>query len=78
MNDTLIRYIEEELLGGEQSIAAEDDLLSSGLVDSLAIMRLISFIEQEYSIKVPPQDMTIEHFISVDAISNYIKSVKVS
>lgn len=76
MNQSIIKYIHEELLGDslEEEIRVEEDLLNSGLIDSLGLMRLIAFIEEEHSIKVPPQDMVIENFISVEAIGNYILS----
>ncbi len=76
MNETIIKFIHEELLGGDPDleIFAEDDLLNSGMVDSLGIVRLISFIESEYSITVPPQDMVIENFISVTAMADYIQT----
>lgn len=77
MKDTLIKYILEEIIGDpEEELLADDDLLNSGLIDSLGIMRLISFIESEFSMKVPPQDMVIENFMSVEAIATYIQKVK--
>ena len=80
MNEVLIKYIQEEIIGGEQELAlsAEDDLLNSGLIDSLGIMRLIAFVENKFEIKVPPQDMMIENFMSVEAISSYIERVRPS
>jgi len=78
MKDVLIQYIKENLLVGQQDIelSSADDLLGSGLIDSLGIMRLITFVEEEFSIKVAPQDMTIENFESVDALGDYIKQIK--
>lgn len=76
MEETIVNYIKEELLGGsfEDDILADDDLLNSGLIDSLGIMRLISFVEEKYGIKVPPQDMVIENFVSAEAIAQYIQT----
>lgn len=77
MEEKIIEYIEKELLE-ENGVAIEsdDDLLNSGLIDSLGIMRLIGFIEDEHELKIPPQDMVIENFMSVDAIAKYIEKVK--
>ena len=76
MNETLLNYIETELIVSDQTIeiSAEDDLLGSGLVDSLGMMKLISFIEQEYELKIPAEDMVIENFMTVSCISQYVKS----
>ncbi|MFY0591782.1 acyl carrier protein [Roseivirga sp.] len=77
MKEKITKYILEEILGNpEEELLPDDDLLNSGMIDSLGIMRVISFIEGEYDMKVPPQDMVIENFISVSAIAAYIQKVK--
>ena len=76
MDNTLINYIKNELIVDSQDIDidAEDDLLGSGLLDSLGMMKLVSFIEKEFELKIPAQDMVIENFMTVACISNYLKS----
>lgn len=74
MKETLIKYIQEQLLNNEfeEELEVTDDLLGDGILDSLGMMKLILFIETEYSTKVPPQDMVIENFMSVEHIINYL------
>lgn len=76
MDNTLINYIKNELIVDSQDIDidAEDDLLGSGLLDSLSMMKLVSFIEKEFELKIPAQDMVIENFMTVACISSYLKS----
>ena len=78
MNETIINFIIQEMHGGAEDldIMPEDDLLGSGLVESMGMMRLVQFIEETYDLKVPPQDMTIENFMTVEAMVNYIQSKK--
>jgi len=78
MNETIINYIIQELHGGAEDleIMPEDDLLGSGLVESMSMMLLIQFIEDTYAFKVAPQEMTIENFMTVEAITNYIERNK--
>lgn len=75
MDNQLIAYIRDVLHNGDPDleISPEDDLLGSGLVESLGMMKIIGFIEQEYGVTVPPQDMTIENFFTVAAMVHYIK-----
>ena len=75
MDNILIDYIKNELIFGSEGIDidAEDDLLGSGLLDSLDMMKLVSFIEKEFELKIPTQDMVIENFMTVACISNYLK-----
>lgn len=74
MQDTILNYIRTELLEAGQEIEAEDDMLLSGLIDSMKVMRLIAFVEKEFQKPIPPEDMIIDHFISVSAIEDYLKS----
>jgi len=78
MDQIIIGYIIKELHNGrtDLEIVAEDDLLGSGLVESMGMMRLIQFIEEEFNFKVAPQDMIIDNFMTVEAMVNYIEETK--
>ena len=39
----------------------------------MGVMRLVAFLESAHQIKIPFEDLVIENFISVNAISNYVK-----
>lgn len=72
----LIDFIARELIrGGDHQLEADDDLLSSGLVDSLGVMRLIHFLEERYRVSVPPEDVTLENFMTVRAIAGYLEGL---
>jgi acyl carrier protein len=49
-------------------------LIADGVVDSLGIFTLITFIEQEFSIKVLPEDVVLENFETVNAIKSLVLS----
>ncbi len=74
--DTLIVFIEQELLPPNCGIKLEatDDLLSIGYLDSMQFMRLVQFSEETYDIKIPPEDLLIEHFQTVDNLTQYLCS----
>ncbi len=81
IENQLADFIRRELIGGRRDaediqLHADDDLLTSGLVDSLGVMRLVQFIEQRFEMSVPPADLTIEHFIDIATITTYIQSRK--
>ena len=74
MKERLARYITSDLLNqGDLTVAGDEDLLGSGLLDSLSVMSLVHFIEQELAIDVPAEDVTIENFVSLDAIEAYLR-----
>lgn len=72
----IIKYIEEELATEEidDGIEATEDLLGSGILDSLGMMKLVSFIEEEFNCKVLPEEMLIENFMTVSHIKDYLKT----
>jgi acyl carrier protein len=74
--ESIKRYLTKELLGDHKNLnlSVDDNLLIGGLVDSLGIMQLISFIEQNFNMRVPPADVTIEHFRSIRVIAEYVES----
>jgi acyl carrier protein len=73
LTEKLSRHIATDLLNqAGLVIGVDDDLLGSGLLDSLSVMALVSFIEQEWKISVPPEDVLIENFGSIAAIDSYL------
>ena len=68
----LRNYVQDTLLGG-RSVADDEELLLSGMLDSLAVMSLVSFVEQTYALKVPFEDVVIENFESLEAIGQYVE-----
>jgi acyl carrier protein len=50
-------------------------LFSSGLIDSLSVMELVFFVEQQIGAPIPPTGITLEHFDSVELITVYAESL---
>jgi acyl carrier protein len=72
VKDGIREYIISDLLDG-QAVGDGDDLLLSGLVDSLGVMRLVTFLEDTFATTVPPEDVTIDNFANIDSIAAYIE-----
>lgn len=70
----LIGYIENDLAGIRRngSVSADDDLLGSGLVDSMGVMKLVGHIESEYGINVSPEEIIIENFADAKTIAKFV------
>lgn len=68
---TLLSFVSEELLDGKPVLPA-DSLLAGGIIDSLGIVRLASFIGEEFDFQVPPEDFVIPNFGTVDAVTAYV------
>jgi len=60
----------------QRNISDEDNIIVAGIVDSLGIMHLISFLEENFSVNVPDEDILPENFESIDSIVRYIQSLE--
>ena len=50
-----------------------DNLLTKGVIDSLRMLDLMSFLEAQYRLKVDEDDLMPENFESVDAITRFVE-----
>jgi acyl carrier protein len=57
---------------GLPSLADDDDLFDSGIVNSLFAVQLMTFIEKEFSIEVGTEDLDIRNFRSLNATAAFI------
>lgn len=53
-------------------VESDTDLLLTGLVDSLGVVQIVSWMESELDIDVEPTDVVLEHFQSVDAMADFV------
>lgn len=71
----LIEFIRSDLARGKgvNQLSETDDLVESDIMDSLGIMKLILFLENNYSVKISDDDLTLENFSSVDSIYSLVQ-----
>jgi acyl carrier protein len=69
--DILREFLITEL-GLEDDITSETELFSTGLLDSVAMMNIIGFIEEKSGIDVRPADVTLENFDTMQRIVDYV------
>ena len=50
-------------------------LVSSGLIDSLSILRLISLLEKKLDVSIPPENLQPEDFDDLDLIVETVERV---
>jgi len=73
----LLEYITKELsVGRSKQVLPGDNLLETGVLDSLGLMQLVVFIEEKLGVKVPDEDVVIENFTSVDALTAYLERAR--
>lgn len=76
--NNLKTYITDTLLNGKAGVdlAPDDNLLLSGLIDSLAVMQLVKHVEAENGIKIQAGEITLKNFKTINAIVNFVDRKK--
>lgn len=69
----LVVFIDADVSSGGD-VRRDTDLLMSGLVDSLGVVRIVDWLEHRCSIEIDPSDVVLEHFATVDAMIDYLRS----
>ncbi|GAB1257177.1 acyl carrier protein [Aurantivibrio plasticivorans] len=65
----ILEYIKTELSEtAPDDLQSSDNLLDSGILDSLSIVLLTEFLQTQFNVTVDPDDLTPENFETVDAI----------
>jgi acyl carrier protein len=65
--------VQEIAMGqGPASLAPDQDLLASGLIDSLGVTQLAAYLEQRFGISVTDADLVPENFRSLEQIEAYV------
>jgi len=66
-------FVEEELLNGKKENLDENtDLIEQGVIDSLSLLRLTTFLEQNCRIVVEDEEIVPENFRTLAAIHAFV------
>ena len=65
-------FIHQIAYTGAETIVGETLLFKEGYFDSMGFIMLLSFIDEEFGIKVKDHELLEENFESIDAITNFV------
>jgi acyl carrier protein len=76
--DIVKNYVKQELTdeGKQVQLKEEDNLLANGIIDSLGVVKLVSFIEGQFEMQIPDEDVTVNNFRSLKSIAEYLEMRK--
>lgn len=63
---------EQEYIKSAEVIDESESLLERGIIDSVGVLNLISFLEETYGINIDEDDLMPENFDSLSAINSYV------
>lgn len=67
-------FVEENFLymRPDLELANDESLMGKGVVDSMGVMEMIEFLEEEFGVVVDDDDITEENLGTIDRIAKYV------
>ncbi len=61
-------------LAKKKNVGDNDELLNTGIVDSLGILEIVSFVERTFQITIADEELTSENFETLAALAKFVES----
>ena len=75
MKDKIRTFIVENFLFGKANGLGDDSsFLDEGIIDSTGILELVSFLEEQYDIRVEDEELVPENLDSINNVVAYLES----
>jgi acyl carrier protein len=76
INADVKEFILREFLPGEspEKLTDSTPLITGGILDSLATLKLVAFLEERFKIQVQAHEADVEHLNNLTSITNLIQS----
>lgn len=75
MKDKIIRFIEKCALEKNKQITSRTNLFDEGILDSLGIIMLLTYLQEQCSLEFSPKDLDYNNFKTVETILSWIQSI---
>jgi acyl carrier protein len=59
-------------LARRRGIKESEPLLDAGILDSMGVLELVGFVEQEFAIRVSDDELVPENFESIERIAGFV------
>ncbi|HZR63936.1 MAG TPA: acyl carrier protein [Terriglobales bacterium] len=66
--------LEKFPLAKKRNLTIQDNLLDSGIIDSLGVLDLVGFLEEEFELQLADDELLPENFQSVAHIANLVNA----
>lgn len=73
MKDQIREFVKEAAQRkGVNDVTDTTSLVESGVIDSLGIFRLVSFLEENCKVRISDEEIVGENFETIDAIDGFV------
>jgi acyl carrier protein len=74
VKDQVRQFVNEELATakGIASVSDDESLIENGIVDSLGIFRLVTFLEENFGVTIGDEEISADNLQSVNTIEQFV------
>ncbi len=67
-------HVVAEFLPGEDPdvLNVDDELLDSGVLDSLSLLKLVAYLDEQYGVQTEASDITSENFGTLERLTRFV------
>jgi acyl carrier protein len=77
VHENILQFLKNEgFLNEKTPLHENDSLTETGVIDSIILLQLVDFLENEYNIEIPLEMLTPENFDTLDGINKSIIKLK--
>jgi acyl carrier protein len=79
MNEIILRQLKDFIISNymieEDDVKWNESLVDQGIIDSIGLIEIVTFLESTYDIKIVNSDIKRENFGSVILMVDYVESL---
>jgi acyl carrier protein len=61
-------------LARKRGVKDNDHLLDNGIVDSMGVLELVEFLQQEFGLQVSDEELLPENFQNIQQVANFVSA----
>jgi len=76
IEEVILEFIQSQpdMTLGSSPNSYNQSLIASGLIDSLAVVQILEFLEARFDVRFDPEDLTGENFDSISAMAALVRA----
>jgi len=77
ISNIILEFIRKEIVKDSEQIPdPQENLLASGVIDSVGIMMLVRHLEAELGLKIPAGDLVPKNFRTIEVMATYLSELR--
>lgn len=75
LTQRITQYIMTDVAASPPATPPSPDfqLIEGGLLDSLGLFKVIAFVEEQFGVRIAPEEIVFENFSTINAIVNLVR-----